>query len=222
MFESPEEKLEKEPKIKKCDLIDGLEFLTIFAVFYNEDKFEIDEQTKDILIDILNMTKQEYSNEKLHNLPPQDITAALKLFLTNDEEFSLKLYDVSKNVLNELIKTSGKLSKRILRKIETPLDIAPNKISQEIKNISWQIPFASSKKEQDLLFRKQDILFEKEAQEHKKNSKKIDNHIKTCAALSASLISTQYTYYIPVDSTFTSIKNYFSKKHQKSQKVKEL
>ena len=193
-------------KIKEYDFIDGLHFLYVFSYLYNDEKFELDSKTKDILFDAVMLAKIEYDNTSLNALDASNAASVLNLALDEKQEYKSKIDKMTKQELKELTKISYNFAKKILRKIESPIDLPSNPASDEIREITWQLIFAESKKEQDLLFDKQSSLFAKEDEINKKNEKMLDGQIKSCVILSTGLANAQYTYNYPVDSIVEKIK----------------
>ncbi len=210
MLKNSENSKPVKQRTKQYDFIDGLHFLYVFSYLHHDEQFDLDDKTKDILSDAAMLAKTEYDNKALASLDTSNTQSVLELALDEEQQYKSKIDKMTKQELKELTKTSYSFAKKILRKIESPVDLPANPASEEIREITWQLFFAESKKEQDALFDRQSKLFAKEDEINKKNERMLDGQIKSCVILSTSLANAQYTYSYPVKSIVEKIKTRIS------------
>ena len=220
MFNQDDNKT-KYMKTKDYNYLDGLFFLFMFSSLYEDIPFEIDDELKELLVEVTYLTKKEYDCKNLNNIPNQNIEEILKYVQNDIEDSNFKLDKMNHRELKALQKQSYVTSKKIYNMLEAPFDIEPNEISQKISDLSFFIACAQTKKEQDALFAKQDALFAQEEKESSRIKKSIENHINKISALSACFTNSQYTYHMPVKTKAQKIRSYFESKSSHTEECKE-
>ncbi len=204
----------KNPKLKSYNFIDALQFLCAFSEIYQDD-YNFDEATANILIDVIKLAKTQYQNDQFYGLSEKAVEDCLDLVKDDSLKFKMLIDKMTSSELREMEKQSNALGKKIIRKIEQPIESEINSISEEINELSWLISIASSKKEQDIYFKRQDDLFAKEDEENNRIKSQLDSELKAHLALSNCFCNTQYTYSKPVKTASEKLKSFFESKETK-------